>query len=66
MLDQEQKRYSQLKGNNDADKKNERQEWFVVKRKLQFQDYKNCLEAGQIERKIKYLGKKTFNVDSRK
>ena len=47
-------------------KKNERQEWFVVKRKLQFQDYKNCLEAGQIEKKIKYLGKKTFNVDSRK
>ena len=30
----------------------------VIKRKLKFQDYKNCLEAAQIEKKIKYLEKK--------
>ena len=37
----------------------------VIKRKLKFQDYKNCLKAGQIERKINYLEKKIkFNVDN--
>ena len=30
----------------------------VTKRKLKFQDYKNCLEAAQIKRKINYLRKK--------
>ena len=38
----------------------------VIKRKLKFQDYKNCLEVAQIERNIKYLEKKKFNVDSLK
>ena len=31
----------------------------VIKRKLQFEDYKNCLEATQLENKIKTLQKKT-------
>ena len=30
----------------------------VIKRKLKFQDYKNCLEAVQIENKINHLQKK--------
>ena len=30
----------------------------VVKRKLKFQDYKNCLEAAQIENKKKHFFKK--------
>ena len=30
----------------------------VIRRKLKFQDYKSCLEAAQIERKINYLRKK--------
>ena len=30
----------------------------VIRRKLKFQDYKDCLEAAQIERKISYLRKK--------
>ena len=29
------------------------------KKDYKFQDYKNCLEAAQIERKINYLRKKT-------
>ena len=37
----------------------------VIKRKLKFQHYRNCLKASQIERKIKYLEKK-INVDSLK
>ena len=60
------KTYSYLKDNNDADKKNGRQKRCVVKRKLKFEDYENYLAAAQIEKKIKYLEKKTFNVDSLK
>ena len=30
----------------------------VIKRKLEFQDYKNCLEVAQIETKIKPVRKK--------
>ena len=37
---------------------------FIIKRKLNFKDYRNYLEAAQIEKKIKYLEQKTFNVDS--
>ena len=33
----------------------------VIKRKLKFQDYKNCLEAAQIENKISHLEKN--NID---
>ena len=36
------------------------------KRKLRFQDYKDCLETAQIERKINYLRKKRIGVDSLK
>ena len=38
----------------------------IIKRKPKFQDYKNCLEAAQIETNIKYLEKKIINVDSSK
>ena len=34
------------------------------KRKLKFENYKNCLEATQLENKIKYLGKNKINIDS--
>ena len=37
----------------------------VIKRKLEFQDYKNCLEVAQIETKIKPVRKK-FDLDSLK
>ena len=30
----------------------------VIKRKLKFENYKNCLEATQLDNKIKYLEKK--------
>ena len=38
----------------------------INKQKRKFQDYKNCLEAAQIERKITYLEKNKFDVDSLK
>ena len=34
----------------------------VIKRKIKFQDYKNCLEASQIERKINYLRKEMMQI----
>ena len=34
------------------------------KKRLKFQDYKNCLEAAQIERKVNYLREKKIDVES--
>ena len=36
------------------------------KKKLKFEDYKNCLEAAQIENKIYHLEKNESDVDSPK
>ena len=49
------KTYSYLKDNDDEDKKAKSKKKCLIKRRLKLQDYKNCLEAVQIERKIKYL-----------
>ena len=37
-----------------------------VKRKLKFEDCKNCLEGTQPENKINYLEKSKINIDSLK
>ena len=60
------KTYSYLKDNNDENKKAKGTKKCVIKRKLKFQDYKNCLEAAQIERKINYLRHKQIDVCSLK
>ena len=60
------KTYSYLKDNNNEDKKAKGTKKCVIKRKLRFQDYKDCLETAQIERKINYLRKKRIGVDSLK
>ena len=52
------KTQSYLKDNNDEDKKAKGTKKCVIKRKLKFQNYKNCFEAAQIENKINYLKKK--------
>ena len=39
------KSYSYLRGNNDEDKKAKGTKKCVIKRKLKFEYYKNCLEA---------------------
>ena len=36
----------------------------AIKRKLKFQDYKNCLEAVQIDNKKNHLEKNKFDIDS--
>ena len=38
----------------------------VIKRKLKFENYKNCLEATQLDNKIKYLEKNKINIHSLK
>ena len=56
------KTYNYLKDNNNEYKKAKGKKMCVIKRKLKFQDYKNCLEAAKIENKIKLL--KEIDVDS--
>ena len=60
------KTYSYLKDNNDEDKKAKGTKKLVIKRKLKFEDYKNCLEAAQIGNEINHLEKNKIDVDSLK
>ena len=60
------KTYIYLKDNSDEDKKQRAQKGYVNKRKLKYQDHKNCLEAGQIENKINHLEKSKIDIDSPK
>ena len=46
-----------LRDNNDEDKKAEGTKKFVIKRKLKFENYKNCLKAAQIKNTINHLEK---------
>ena len=57
---------SYLKYNNDEDKKAKDTKKCAIKRKLKFQDYKNCFESAKIETEINYLRKKKIDVDSLK
>ena len=60
------KRYSYLKYIN-YENKAKGTKMCVIKRKLKFQDYKNCLEAAaQIENKINYLAKHKIDADGPK
>ena len=58
--------YSYLEDNNGEDKKVKGTKKCAIKRKRKFQDYKNCLEAVQIENKINHLEKNKIDVDSLK
>ena len=52
------KTYSYLTDNNDEDIKAKFTKKCVIKRKIKFEDYKNCLEVTQIENKINHFIKK--------
>ena len=54
--------YSYSKDNNDEDKNTKGTTKCLIKRKLKFQDYKNCLEALQTENKINHLEKKMMKL----
>ena len=49
------KMYSYLKDDNNGDKKAKGTKKCVIRWELEFEDYKNCLEANQLENKIKCL-----------
>ena len=36
----------------------------ILKRKLKFENYRNCLEATQVENQIKYLEEIKFDIDN--
>ena len=36
----------------------------MIKRKIDFENYKNCLEATQFENKINYIGKTRTDINS--
>ena len=56
--------YNYLTGNNDGDKIAKCTKKCVIKRKLKFKEYKNCLKANQIKGKINQLEKNKVNVDN--
>ena len=57
---------SYLKDNNDEDENVKGTKICVIKRKLKYEDYENCLDAVQIENKINHLVKNKIDVDSLK
>ena len=58
------KTYSYLIDNGSKDKKAKGSKKCVIKRKLKFENYKNCLEATQLENKINYLEKYKVDINS--
>ena len=50
--------YSYLTDDSSEDKRAKDKKKCVIKRKLKFENYKNCLEATQLENKITYPEKK--------
>ena len=52
------KTYSYLIDDGSEDEKAKGTNKNVIKRKLRFENYKNCLEASQLENEIKHLEKK--------
>ena len=58
------KTYSYLIDDSSEDKKAKDTKKCVIKRKRQFESYKNCVEATQLDNKIKYLEKNKININS--
>ena len=58
------KTYSYLINDGSEGKKAKGTRNCVLKRKLQFENYKNCLEATQLDNKRNYIEKTNINIDS--
>ena len=58
--------YSYLRDAPSEDKKVKGTKKCVIKRKLKFENYKNCLEATQFENEINYLENNKIGMDSLK
>ena len=60
------KTYNYLIDDDSENKKAKDTKRCVIKRKLKFKNYKNCLEATQLENKINHPEKNKIDVDSLK
>ena len=60
------KTYSYLTDDGSEDKKAKDTKKCVIKSKLKFENYKNCVEATQLDNKTKYVEKSKINIDSLK
>ena len=60
------KAYSYLIDDGSEDEKAKNTKECIIKKKLKFENYKNCLEATQLENKINYLERNEINIDSLK
>ena len=60
------KTYSYLIDDNSEDKNGKGTKSFAIKRKLKFENYKNCLEATQPENKVSYIENNKTDIDSMK
>ena len=58
------KTYSYLIDDSTEDKKAKDTKKCVTRRKLKFENYKNCLKATQLENKINHLEKCKTDIDS--
>ena len=58
------KTYSYLIDDDNEDKKAKGTKKCVIRRKLKFENYKNCLESTQLENKINCLEKNKIDIDS--
>ena len=58
------KTYNYLTDDGSKDEKAEDTEKCVIKRKLKFEDYKNCLEATHLKNKTNYIAKNKIDIDS--
>ena len=57
------KNYSCLKDGGSEDKKEKDTKKCVIRKKLEFEDYDNCLEATQIENKINQVRKNKTDIE---
>ena len=60
------KTYTYLMDDGSEDKRVKGTKKCVIKRKLKFEDYKNCLEATQHENKINHIEENEIDLDSLK
>ena len=58
------KTYSYLIGDSSEDKKPKGTRKCVIKRKCNFENYKNCFEANEVDNKINYLAKNKIDIES--
>ena len=56
--------YSYLRDDGSKNKKVKGTKKCVIKRKLKFESYKNCLKATKLENEISYLERSKINIDS--